>query len=237
MSKQYEEALPLFIRLDDLAETPSNKLSGKIGAMRCAMELKNYESGLDYAIRTLNTDKITPQQFNEAKNYKAKSLFELQRYDDAMIEFKTIYKNAKNITGAEAQYHIAKIFFIKKDYDQVEKSINNLMSYNYSNSDWNTKGLLLMADCYVAKGADADAELMLQTIIDAKQEYVDEATEKLKEIKDRKNAILNAERNSEGLKVEFKSENKDADLFDQLFDANQEKIKNEEPKIETKKDN
>lgn len=236
-NKQYEEALPLFIRLDDLAETPSNKLSGKIGAMRCAMELKNYESGLDYAIRTLNTEKITPQQVNEAKNNKAKSLFELQRYDDAMIEFKSIYKNAKSSSGAEAQYHIAKIYFIKKDYEQVEKSINNLMSYNYSNSDWNTKGLLLMADCYVAKGADADAELMLQTIIDAKQEYVEEATQKLKEIKERKNALLNAEKNNEDLKIEFKSENKDADLFDQLFDAHQEKLKTEEPKIENKKDN
>ena len=36
--------------------------------------------------------------------------------------------------------------------------------------------------------------------------------------------------------VEFKSENKDADLFDQLFDAHQEKLKTEEPKIENKKD-
>jgi hypothetical protein len=94
-----------------------------------------------------------------------------------------------------------------------------------------------MADCYVAKGADADAELMLQTIIDAKQEYVEEATQKLKEIKERKNALLNAEKNNEDLKVEFKSENKDADLFDQLFDAHQEKLKTEEPKIEIKKDN
>lgn len=59
------------------------------------------------------------------------------------------------------------------------------MGYEYSNDDWNTKGLLLLADSYIAKGDDADAELMLQTVIDGKprQEYVDEATAKLEKLK------------------------------------------------------
>ena len=36
--------------------------------------------------------------------------------------------------------------------------MNNLISYEYSNDDWNTRGLLLLADMYMAKGEDGDAE-------------------------------------------------------------------------------
>ena len=107
--KKYEEVLPLYQKLEEYAETPANKLEGRIGAMRCAFILNKFEIALDFAVKVLNTEKITPQQTNEAKYDKAKSLYELQRYDDAILEFKAIYKSAKNITGAEALYHIAKI--------------------------------------------------------------------------------------------------------------------------------
>jgi hypothetical protein len=108
------------------------------------------------------------------------------------LEFKAIHKSAKNVTGAEALYHIAKIQLAKQDYTAVEKTITTLVGYEYSNDDWNTKGLLLLADSYIAKGDDADAELMLQTVIDGKprQEYVDEATNKLAKLKAKKAARI-----------------------------------------------
>jgi hypothetical protein len=39
--KKYEEVLPLYQKLEEYAETPANKLSGRIGAMRSAFNLKN----------------------------------------------------------------------------------------------------------------------------------------------------------------------------------------------------
>ncbi len=92
--KKYEEVLPLYLKLDEYSETPANKLTGRIGAMRCAYILKKFDVTLDYAIKVLATEKITPQQINEAKYDKAKSLFELNRFDDAMIEFKAMYKSS-----------------------------------------------------------------------------------------------------------------------------------------------
>ena len=227
--KKYEEALPLYQKLEEYAETPANKLSGRIGAMRSAFNLKNYEVALDFAVKVLNTEKITPQQTNEAKYDKAKSLFELSRFDDALIEFKAIHKSAKNITGAEALYHIAKIQLAKQDYTAVEKTITTLVGYEYSNDDWNTKGLLLLADSYIAKGDDADAELMLQTVIDGKpkQEFIDEATAKLEKLKAKKSArMLQEQQNGNEMKIEFKETKADKDLFDQLYEAKMDSLKN-----------
>ncbi len=226
--KKYEEVLPLYQKLEEYAEMPANKLTARIGTMRCAFVLKKYETALDYAVKVLSTEKITPQQTNEAKYDKAKSLYELKRYDDAMLEFKAIAKNAKNVTGAEALYHIAKIHFAKQDYTNVEKTINSLISYDYSNDEWNSKGMLLLADMYVAKGDYADAELMLQTVIDGKpkQEYIDEAKAKLEEIKHKKNArMIDPNASDNGLKIEFKEQNSDKDLFDELLEQHQDSIK------------
>jgi hypothetical protein len=127
-------------------------------------------------------------------------------------------------------YHlIAKIQLAKQDYTAVEKTIGSLISYEYSNDDWNNKGLLLLADSYIAKGEDADAELMLQTVIDGKprQEYIDEATKKLEELKAKRAARTIQETTpSNDMKVEFKESKGDKDLFDQLYEAKLDSLKN-----------
>jgi TolA-binding protein len=228
--KKYEAVLPLYQQLEEYAETPANKLNGRIGAMRSAFSLSKFDVALDYAIKVLNTEKITPQQSNEAKYDKAKSLYELKRYDDAMLEFKTIQKSAKNITGAEALYLIAKIYYEKQDYTNVEKTINSLISYDYSNDDWNTKGLLLLSDAYLARGDEGDAELMLQTVIDGKpkQEFIDEANAKLEKIRSLKAMRAAQQPAGNEMKVEFKEQNSDKDLFDQLYEQKMDSLKNKQ---------
>lgn len=229
-SKKFDEALPLYQQLAEMAETPANKLTGKIGAMKCAFTLTKYDIALLESNAVLGTEKITPQQINEAKYIKAMSLFNLQRYDDALIEFKVIAKSSKNVTGAEALYYIAKIYFAKQDFKEVEKTVNNLISYDYSNDEWNTKGLLLLSDAYMAKGDDADAELMLQTILDSKpkQEYIDEVNARLETINKKKSEALMQQNQDQEMKVQFKSNASDKDLFDQMYDQQQEQLKKEQ---------
>lgn len=226
-NKSYEQALPLYQQLSENAEVPANILSGRLGAMRSAFMLKNYETALEYATKVLATDKISPQQTNEARYDKAKSLYELNRLDDAMIDFKAIAKSARNVTGAEALYHVAKIQFAKQDYSALEKTVTSLISYDYSNDDWNTKGLLLLADAYAAKGELSDAELMLKTVLDGKPkaEYMDEANRKLEQIKAMKAQETPGQAPTNSMKVEFKAQGSDKDLFDQLYDARQDSLK------------
>jgi hypothetical protein len=223
--KKYKEALPLFIQLQDVAETPANKSAGRFGAMRSAFYINDFETALTECTKVLNTEKLTPQQTSEAKYIKAKSLFETNRLDDALTEFKAITKSAKNVTGAEAYYHVAKIQFTKQDYKEVEKTINKLISYEYSNDDWNNKGMLLLADTYIAKNEEEDAKIILQTIIDGKpkQEFIDAAKKRLDELKAKQEAKTANESQIEGkeMKVEFNQTKKDEDLFDKLYEESQ----------------
>jgi TolA-binding protein len=220
--KKYTEALPLFQQLQEIAETPSNKSAGRFGAMRSAFYLNQYETALSECTKVLTTEKLSQQQLSEAKYIKAKSLYETGRLDDAMIEFKAMTKTSKNLTGAEAYYHIAMIQFKKQEYKEVEKTINKLISFEYSNDDWNNKGMLLLADAYVAKGDEADAQVILETIIDSKpkQEYLDAATKKLEELKAKqaqREAAGAKETQKTDMKVDFNQTKKDEDLFDKMY--------------------
>lgn len=220
--KKYKEALPLFIQLQDVAETPANKSAGRFGAMRCAFYSNDFETALKECTKVQNTEKLTPQQTSEAKYIKAKSMYETGRLEDALAEFKAITKSAKNSTGAEAYYYIGKIQFTKQDYKEVDKTVNKLISYEYSNDDWNNKGMLLLADAYIARGEDEDAKIILQTILDGKpkQEYIDEAKKRLNEIKAKQEAKAASESQIQGkeMKVEFNQTKKDEDLFDKLYE-------------------
>ncbi len=226
--------MPLFLQLQDIAETPSNKSAGKFGAMRSAFYLNEYETALTECTKVLNTEKLTPQQTSEAKYIKARSLFETKRLDDAMIEFKAITKTAKNISGAEAYYYVARIQFMKQDYKEVEKTVNKLISYEYSNDDWNNKAMLLLADAYIAKGDEADAKVILETIIDGKpkQEYIEEANKRLDELKAKQEAKANSH-HTQSNEMKLEDNQKETDLFDKdqrQKDSTQTKNKIEQPK-------
>jgi TolA-binding protein len=220
--KKYAEALPLFQQLQEVAETPANKSSGRFGAMRSAFYLNSYEVALTECTKVISTEKLTPQQTSEAKYIKAKSLYETNRLDDALIEFKAITKSAKNVTGAEAYYLIGKIQFLRGNFKDVETTILKLMGYEYSNDDWNNKGMFLMAEAYLAKGDVADAKVTLQTVIDSKPkpDVLAEFQMKLDEINvqqalDEKKALENSGSN---MKVDFNQTKSDEDLFDKMYE-------------------
>jgi tetratricopeptide (TPR) repeat protein len=212
--KNYAEALPLYTQLEDLAETPQNKLIAKLGAMRCAFYTKNYDACIDACNKVLNTEKITQQQLAEAHQLKAKALYETNRRDEAALDFQYLIKNAKNESGAEAYYYTALIHFQKKELKETEKTINTLIAYSYSTNDWNTKAMLLMSDVYVAKNETNNAEVILQSVIDNadKQEYTDMANQKLQEIKDKQKAAEEAKKQQEQPEMQIEFQNKGNDV-------------------------
>lgn len=213
--KNYESALPLYLKLQELAETPQNKLAGKLGAMRSSYYSKKYDIAADEANKVLNTTSISAQQTIEAKSIHAKSLYETNRKDEAVTDLKYLTKNAKSELGAEAFYLLATIQYDKKEYKEVEKTANNLFKYPYTTSYWSTKVMLLMADVYIDKKEEQNAEAVLQTVIDNtdNEEFKKIAEEKLKALKDKQNMRL-APPVQENMQIEFENKGGGTNLFE-----------------------
>lgn len=231
-NKNYKDALPHFIHLKEIAESTLNKTNARFGTMRCSFYLNKFDTALIACNDVLTNEKLFPQQTSEVKYMKAKCLYETGRLDDALIDFKAMSKTAKNITGAEALFYISMIYFKKQDYKEVEKSVNKLIGYEYSNDDWNNKGMLLLADSYIEKGDLADAQVILETIIDGKpkQIYLDEANAKLLILKTKQaeKQLPQIESKLDDMKLE-NNEN-DSDLFKENDPSKQQSQPIEQPK-------
>jgi tetratricopeptide (TPR) repeat protein len=212
--KKYEEALPLYMQLQDAAETSQNKLAAKLGAMRCAYQVKQYEQCVTECNKVLNTEKLSQNQLAEAHLLKARALYELNRRDEAMADLTYLVKNAKSEAGAEAYYYMAMIRFQKKELKETEKTVNALIGYPYSNNDWNTKGMLLMADVYAERKEYANAEAVLQSVIENadKAEYIDLAKQKLQEVRDKQNLRTGGQGADGDMQIQFNNKGMDVML-------------------------
>lgn len=202
--KKYDEALPLYQQLQDAAESSQNKLAAKLGSMRCAFYTKSYDLCVSECNKALNTEKLSQTQLVEAHQMKAKSLYETNKHDESIADFNYLTKYSKSESGAEAYYYLAQIHFAKKELKETEKTVNTLINYPYTNNDWNTKGMLLMADVYAEKKEFTNAEAVLRSIIENadKAEYIEQANKKLQEISDAEKAKEEV-KPQEDMKIKF----------------------------------
>ena len=179
-SNQVLEALPLYQKLDSLAELPQNILSARLGVMRCAFTSSLYAVSLEASKRVLLLEKTNASQQAEARFIKARSLYETASYEDALLEFTNIVKNVKNSSGAEAYYWIAKIYALRNDSKNVEKTTSRLIHFPYATDYWNQKGMLLLAETYFTSNDRMSAKIILESLIS--EQPPDEITLPAKEL-------------------------------------------------------
>lgn len=225
-NQQYEQALPLYIQLETIATDGDNKFNSKINAMRCAWNAKKYDTASQQASLVLKSERLSKELELEARKIRAQSSFELGKLNESLDDFKFMSKNSASIEGAKAWYYIANIQLADKKYKDVEKSIDKLMGYKYSDKFWMTKGLLLMSDCYIEQKKYSDAEAILNTIINNQVEdsFKEEALHKLEILKTMQTERLQIDsdkKSDKGNNVEFKNTTGNKDLFEILPEVNQ----------------
>ncbi|MCX7729442.1 MAG: hypothetical protein N2203_08225, partial [Bacteroidia bacterium] len=94
---------------------------------------------------------------------------------------------------------------------QCENIINELLTYQYTNDEINSEGMLVLASAYIEQKDYANAKILLETILNAKlknNDIIQSAQQKLDEV----NRALNQNENKE--------QNKD--LFDKMFEEYQQ---------------
>jgi len=215
--KNYEKSLPIYMQLQELAETAQNKLAGKLGAMRSAYYSKKYDTAVEQATKVLDDEKVSAQQITEARTIRGKSLYLTNRKEESISDLKYLTKNAKNESGAEAYYLLAEYYYSNKDFNEVEKTVNSLFNYSFTTTFWSTKAMLIMADVYLEKNEEQNAEAVLQTIVDNAEhiEFTKVAEEKLKKLKEKQQLRVMPPAES-NMQVEFKNNSTDIILYDSI---------------------
>lgn len=164
-AKNYSEALGYFDELETMYQDETQMILARVGAMRCDNFLNRYDALIGAADTVIQTPQINTEVHAEAYFLKAKALLQKQQYDSAMADFTRVTQMTKSEMEGESKYNIANIQYIKGDFLASEKTVFDLVNQEPSYPEWMAKGLVVLADDYVAVNDDFQAKHTLNTVI------------------------------------------------------------------------
>ena len=161
----YSKAEPYYQRLAENAESDNSLLKGKVGALRCAVALKQSGDILSAGSSLMNEAKATVEMKEEASLAMARVCFDNRQLDSAYSHYSYIARSANGEYNGEARCRQAEILMLNKKYDQAERIIEKIVR-DASSDYWLAYSFILWADIYYARGNNLQAKQTLQSIID-----------------------------------------------------------------------
>lgn len=155
-----------FKELENQAEIKSNLILARQGQMRAAFKQNKYKGAIEAAQRVLITDKAQEEEIREARMIMGKSYHAQNLQDAALIQFRTLALDIKNVEGAESNYLIAFILNSQEKVDDAEEVINEFINKGTPHQYWIAKAFILLSDIYLTKDDGFQAKANLQSVID-----------------------------------------------------------------------
>lgn len=181
-NKDYAAAFTNYQHLRSSAMDKDNLQQAYRGLMKSSYNLARYSEASNYADTLIGLPEMDEYSLTEAQLYKAKTLQQFTRMDDALELFRQL-ENAKNTGIAqEARYQVAAIYLAQSKLKEAEDAAGKAISKS-SGSD--IKAFLLMADILTEQKDYFNAKATLQSVIKNTKdaEIKAEATKKLEQVK------------------------------------------------------
>jgi TolA-binding protein len=203
--KNYGDAAANYARLEEIATKPENVMNARIGLMHSYYQLKTHDKAIEYANKVIADEKTDKGIANEARFIIAHSSLATEKYEQALNEFAKVSGALGNEMGAESKFYVAYIRYLQNDFNESKKITFELIKQFQSYPYWMAKGLILLADNYVALNDNFQARHTLKSVIENSKfpELVKEAQQKLDAIISKENEQMQKLKPSEDIKIEF----------------------------------
>ena len=161
----YAKAEPFYQRMVENAESDQSLLQGEMGALRCAVALRQDGSIVSYGERVMKETKATKEMKEEAALAVARTCFDNGRREEAFSYYGNLTRSANGEYNGEARCRQAEVLMLNQKLDQAEHMIENIVK-DASSDYWLAYSFILWADIYYARGNNLQAKQTLQSIID-----------------------------------------------------------------------
>jgi len=165
-SKNYEEAILYYERLEKISNNPSVVYNSKLGLMRSNFLTQKWENTAKYSQLILASGQLNNTVRLEAEYSNAFSNYTLKKYADALPSLEWLVKNTTTITGAEAKFLMAEIYYDQKELEKSEIEIKSLLKMKPTYNYWVAKGLILQARVLILKEDLFQTEETLKSVIE-----------------------------------------------------------------------
>jgi len=163
---QQEEAIPYYLKLEQVSADPSVIYNSRLNLMRSYFLTEQWAEAANYAQIMLNESQINTTLKLEAEYANGISNYRVKNYDVARKSLEWLIKNTTTATGSEAKYLIAEMLFDQKLYDQSDLEVKVLIKMKPSYNFWVAKGLMLQTKILIVKEDLFQAEEILNSIIE-----------------------------------------------------------------------
>jgi tetratricopeptide (TPR) repeat protein len=182
--KDYAAAYNDYLKLKN--NTMGNKpaLAYK-GLIRSGYYSGKYAEASGYADSLLAMPGLTSEDSSDALYFKAKSLQQFDKREEALMLYQQLSANKNNEAASEARYRIAEIYLQQNKLKEAEDAANDAIKLAGGNDYWIIKSFLLLADVSVKQKDYFNAKATLQSIVKRAKipELKAEASKKLEEVK------------------------------------------------------
>ena len=190
-SGEYEEALTYYLELEKVSTKANTTYTSRLGVMRTTFLLQKYDTSAIYSKLILESGNLSNSIKVEAEYSKGISNFKMANYAEAIPSLTWISKNTTTSWASEAQYVIAEIYYLQKEYVKSDTEARVVLKMKPSYNFWVAKALILQSRICLAQNNLFQAEQTINSVLDHYPEkedgIIDEANSVKEEIEQLKN--------------------------------------------------
>jgi TolA-binding protein len=162
--EDYLKSLGYFEQLERISENPEIILSSYKGQLRSAYQAGDALKTISIAARINSSANIPEELTREALFMSAKAHYSLNKFDEALPEFRKLSSEVTSAEGAESKYRVAELLERKGMTPEAEKVINEFVDLNTPHQFWMARMFLLLSDISTKKGDKVQARATLQVL-------------------------------------------------------------------------
>jgi TolA-binding protein len=166
IERNYTKSISYYKRLESNALNTKDLFNSWIGQMKVFYQVSRYDSVTAYADKILEEGPLNAGIQNIATLYKGKDAYVRGNYEGALNFFQQTIDNAKDISGAEAQYLIGEVMHQQTKYRESNEVLFTMPANFSVYEEWLGKAFLLIADNYIQLEELLQARATLNSIIE-----------------------------------------------------------------------
>jgi TolA-binding protein len=164
--ENFEEALEYFRKLEMTAQNNANKLTALKGQLQSASFIGDAQNTIAAADRISAMTNVPEELLRESTFMRAKANYTLDRYEEAIADFRKVGTEVISLEGAESKYRIAELLDKQNRTGESEKVILEFIDQKTPHQYWMARVFLLLADISQKKGDSLQARATLESLND-----------------------------------------------------------------------
>jgi len=183
--KDYAAAMNYYAKLRSTAMGPENLQDAYTGLLQSSFYTNKYDDAISYSDTLLSLPNLDDSKLSNAQLYKARSLQELKKPEDALNIYKQLETAKDGAIAAEARYYVANAYYEADKLKDAEAAATSAIKESSGYDYWIVKSYILLSDILVKEKDYFNAKATLESIVKRSKipELKEEAAKKLEQVR------------------------------------------------------